>query len=253
MHKQSFIHRGCRSWDLNFQLLHRLRYESRGFVVNILVVDDHILFREGLVSLLSNQEGLTVVGESGSVQDAVEKTLKLNPDLVIMELSLPDGSGLGAMRSILSQKPKTLIVILTHHESDELLIDSIRQGAVGYILKSTPASKLIASLYAVKRGEVALARKMTRKLVAEFQRIGGLHQPVQADLSILTERELQVLKLLEMSATNQEIADFLFIAINTVKVHVHNILRKLELRNRREAREFARRHNINSRSDYPRI
>lgn len=221
--------------------------------MKILVVDDHILFREGLVSLLSNQDGLSVVGEGGSVREAVEKTLELNPDLVLMELSLPDGSGLGAMKSILSHKPGTLIVILTHHESDELLIDSIRHGAVGYILKNTPASKLIASLHAIKRGEAALARRMTRKLVAEYQRMGGLYQPAKIDLSILTERELQVLKLLSESATNQEIADRLFIAINTVKVHVHNILRKLKLRNRREAREFARRHNINSRLDYPRV
>jgi DNA-binding NarL/FixJ family response regulator len=214
--------------------------------VKILVVDDHILFREGLVSLLSNKEGLSVVGEAGSVREAIEKTSQLCPDLVLMDISLPDGSGLDAMRSILSNNPKILFVILTPQESDKLLFESIRHGAVGFILKNTPASKLILSLRAIIRGEAALSRKMTRKVLGEFQRLGNLYKPDNnTDLSILSERELQVLELLAGRATNQEIADSLFIAVNTVKVHVHNILSKLELTNRREAGEFARNHNIN--------
>jgi DNA-binding NarL/FixJ family response regulator len=213
--------------------------------VKILVVDDHILFREGLVSLLSNKDGLSVVGEAGSVRDAVEKTLELNPDLVLMDISLPDGSGLDAMQSILSHRPKILIVVLTPQESDKLLFESIQHGAVGFVLKNTPASKLILSLQAIERGEAALSRKMTRKVLGEFQRLGKLYKPDNTDLSILSEREIQVLEFLAGRATNQEIADRLFIAVNTVKVHVHNILTKLELNNRREAGEFARNHNIN--------
>ncbi len=221
--------------------------------MKILVVDDHILFREGLVSLLGNNNALTVVGEADSVQDAIEKTRLLDPDLVLLDVSLPDGSGLDAMKSILSHKPNTLIVILTPYESDDLLIESVRKGAVGYILKNTPASKLTAYLLGIKRGEAGLSGRMTRKVVREFQRIGRLHKPSKVEMSNLTKRELQILKLLGEGATNQEIAERLIIAINTVKVHVHNILHKLELRNRREAGEFARRHNVNPPFDKPSI
>jgi DNA-binding NarL/FixJ family response regulator len=212
--------------------------------VKILVVDDHLLFREGLVGLL-NHDGLSVVGEAGSVREAIEKTLEINPDLV-MDVTLPDGSALEAMKLIHSRKPEILFAILTHYESDDLLYDSIRYGAVGYILKNTSASKLIVCLEAIERGEAALSRKMTRKVLAEYQRVSGLYEPTNIDLRTLSERELQVMKLLGENATNQEIANSLIIAENTVKVHVHNILNKLELRNRREAGEFARCHNIHT-------
>jgi DNA-binding NarL/FixJ family response regulator len=230
---------------LDFSSIAPLKLEVSSSIVKILVVDDHILFREGLVSLLSNKDGLSVVGEAGSVREAIEKTTQLDPDLVLMDISLPDGSGLDAMKSILSNNPKILFVILTPQESDKLLFESIRHGAVGFILKNTPASKLIESLHAIRRGEAALSRRMTRKVLGEFQRVGMFYTPDNTDLSILSERELQVLAFLAGRATNQEIANSLFIAVNTVKVHVHNILSKLELTNRREAGEFARNHNIN--------
>jgi DNA-binding NarL/FixJ family response regulator len=127
-----------------------------------------------------------------------------------------------------------------------LLYGSIRNGAVGYILKNTSASKLIISLQAIERGEAALSRSMTRRVLAEFQRVSGSYVPNYLDLSYVSERELQVLKLLGESATNREIADRLIIAETTVKVHVHNLLNKLALRNRREAGELARRHILYS-------
>jgi len=111
--------------------------------VKILIVDDHFLYREGLASLLSKQDGLSVVGEAGSVCEAIEKTLELNPDLVLMDIGLPDGSGVDAATTILAHKPRTLIVMLTGYEADELLFASIRNGAVGYLLKNSPASELI--------------------------------------------------------------------------------------------------------------
>ena len=213
--------------------------------MKILIVDDHFLYREGLASLISKQDGLSVVGEAGSVCEAIEKTLELNPDLVLMDIGLPDGSGVDAATTILAHKPRTLIVMLTGYEADELLFASIRNGAVGYLLKNSPASELIQSLKAIGRGEAALSRTMTLKVLEEFHRVGRLYEPVQTDLSILTERELQVLKLLGTGATNREIAARLMIAENTAKIYVHNILKKLKLRNRREAGEFARRHRVN--------
>lgn len=213
--------------------------------MKILIVDDHNLFREGLLSLLSDQNGLSVVGEVGSVSEAVEKTLELNPDLVLMDISLPDGSGIDAVKTILSHKPKTLIVMLTVHESDEMLFATIRNGAVGYILKNTTASTLINSLKALERGEAALSRTMTRKMLDEFKRVSRFNHPGNNGLSSLTDRELQVLKLLEAGSNNREIAARLVIAENTAKVHVHNVMKKLGCNNRRQAGEFAYRHNIN--------
>jgi two-component system, NarL family, response regulator DevR len=212
--------------------------------VKILIVEDHFLYREGLVNLLSKEPSLSIVGEAGSVREAIDKSLELNPDLVLMDISLPDGSGVDAASTILSRKPETLIVMLTGFETDELFFASIRNGAVGYLLKHSSATELIQSLKAIKRGEAALTRAMTLKVLEEFHRIGRMHEPLETDLSILTKRELQVLNLLASGPTNLEIAAQLMIAENTAKIYVHNILKKLKLRNRREAGEFARRHRL---------
>ncbi len=213
--------------------------------MKLLIVDDHILFREGLVNILEdNQEGLTVVGEAGSVHEALEKTLELEPDLVLMDINLPDGNGVDAVKTILAHRPETMIVMLTVYETDELLFISVRNGAVGYLLKSTPASKLIQSLVAIRRGEAAISRTMTLKVLEEFHRAGSLYEPMGNVLSALTNRELEVFKLLGMDSSNKEIAENLTISINTAKIHVHNILKKLELKNRREAGELARRYRV---------
>jgi len=197
--------------------------------VKILIVDDHILFREGLVNILeNNHDEMTVVGEAGSVHEALQKTLELQPDLVLMDINLPDGNGVDAVKTILAHRPETLIVMLTVYETDELLFISVRNGAVGYLLKSTPASKLIQSLVAIRRGEAAISRTMTLKVLEEFHRAGGLYEPAGNVLSILTNRELEVFRLLGMDSSNKEIAENLTISINTAKIHVHNILKKLD-------------------------
>jgi DNA-binding NarL/FixJ family response regulator len=209
--------------------------------MKILIVDDHVLFREGLVSLLANQPDLTVVGEAGSAGEAIAKTCELKPDLVLIDLHLPDGDGLEAIKIILSKRPETKVVVLTIYESDDLFISAIRNGAIGYLNKKMPLAKLLLSLRAISRGEVALTRTMASRLVAEFQRMGKTSQSDKPDLDILTPREMEVLRLLGSNATNQEIANYLVIAENTVKVHVHNILEKLSVQNRYEAGRFARR------------
>jgi two-component system nitrate/nitrite response regulator NarL len=212
--------------------------------MNVLIVDDHVLFREGLVSLLANQPDLTVVGEAGSTREAITKTCELKPDLVLLDLHLPDGDGLEAIRIILSKMPETKVVVLTIYESEDSFISAIRSGAVGYLHKKMPLAKLLLSLRAIERGEAALSRTMTSRLVIEFQRIGKTSQSDKSDLDILTPREMEVLELLGSNATNQEIAEHLVIAENTVKVHVHNILEKLNFQNRYQAGRFARRLGI---------
>ena len=209
--------------------------------MRILIVDDHILFREGLVSMLSNYPDISVVGEAGTVSSAIEKTIELNPDLVLLDISLPDGSGIDALREILAHQPNTKIVMLTIHESDDLFLAAIRNSAVGYLLKNIPISKLLKTLRGLANGEAALSRKMTARIVEEYSRTGKTHEFGNHGEKMLTTRELEILQLLGTGATNHEIADRLVLSENTVKVHVHNILEKLNLRNRLEAAQYARR------------
>jgi DNA-binding NarL/FixJ family response regulator len=209
--------------------------------LRVLIVDDHVLFREGLVGLLSQQPDITVIGQAGSVQAAVAKALELQPDLVLLDISLPDGSGLEAMNSILKSQPETKIVILTVHETSDFLLAAVRSGAKGYLLKNTPISRLVISLRALERGEAALSRRMFMQVMGEVKRLATMADPNQVGVPGLTHREQQVLELLGNKATNQEIALSLVISENTVKVHVRKILEKLKLVNRREASEYARR------------
>lgn len=212
--------------------------------MNILVVDDHILFREGLISMLSGQPDFTIVGEAGSVADAIRLSLMKDPDLILMDIGLPDGTGLDAVRAILAQRPSIKIVMLTVYETDDLLIAAIRAGAKGYLFKNTPVAKLLVSLRALEKGEPAITRNMAGRLVEEFTRLGSLYEDQPENLNKLTMRELEILKLIGQGTTNLEIASRLFISKNTVKIHVHNILEKLQLRNRREVAWFARKYDL---------
>lgn len=207
--------------------------------MRVLLVDDHILFREGLVGLLDSQPDIDIVGEAGSVGEAIEMTCDLQPDLVLMDFSLPDGTGLDATQAILSKRPETKIVFLTVHEEDDRLFAAIRSGAKGYLLKNVHVAKLLAFLRGIERGEAAISPAMTSRVLNEFARLEPKRELSSSDE--LTTRELEVLGELVKGASNREIADHLVIAENTVKNHIRNILSKLDLKNRREAAEFARR------------
>ena len=212
--------------------------------MKVLIVDDHALFREGLVSLLNSQPDIMVIGEAGCVDEAIAMARELEPDLVLMDFGLPDGTGLDATQAILAERPETKIVFLTVHEQDDRLFAAIRSGAKGYLLKNVPVSKLLDYLRGVERGEAAISRAMTSQILEEFVRGGAARDPGPDELGGLTSRELEVLRELGTGASNQEIADRLVIAENTVKVHVRNVLAKLDLRNRREAASYARRHGL---------
>jgi two-component system, NarL family, nitrate/nitrite response regulator NarL len=209
--------------------------------LRILLVDDHVLFREGLVSLLSVQSDMEVVGEADSVQEAIAIIQAATPDLVLMSMNLPDGSVVETIRAILSQAPQTKIVVLTVQESEGLLFDAIRAGAIGYLAKKAHAIELLASLRGIARGEAGISRATARRLVDEFARLsaGGPSESVT-----LTLREIEVLRELAKGASNQEIAARLVISENTVKNHVRNLLVKLHLHNRHEAAEYARRRGL---------
>lgn len=206
--------------------------------MKILIVDDHILFREGLLSLLNGQSDTQVVGQAGSVQEATVLATELRPDLVLMDFGLPDGTGLDATRAILAIRPETKIVFLTMHEDDERLFEAIRTGAKGYLLKNVHVNTLLAFLRGVNRGEAALTPTMTSRVLHEFARLTDPPKQGSAEFESLSTRELQVLKQMKNGATNREIAEQLFISENTVKNHVRNILAKLGLHNRRQAANY---------------
>jgi DNA-binding NarL/FixJ family response regulator len=209
--------------------------------MKIIIVDDHVLFREGLAAIIRSERDIQIAGQAGTVQEAVELVKNLRPDIVLMDFGLPDGTGVDATRAILKEYPECKIVFLTMSEEDEHLFAAIRSGAKGYLLKNMHPSKLIASLRSVQQGESALSRSMTLRLMTELART---KEPEFTGVPTLTRRELEVLRELASGLSNQEIAEHLFISENTVKYHVHSILEKLNLSDRRDAAIYAREHGL---------
>jgi DNA-binding NarL/FixJ family response regulator len=210
--------------------------------MRILLVDPHILFREGLTSLLVDYSDLEVVGQVGCAAEVIATAQDTRPDIVLTESVLPDGSGIELIRPLQTLGAEIKVVILTNQDSDELMFSALRAGARGFIHKDSSISKVVASLRAVERNEVALTRTMTSRVVEELRQVDSSFYRDPSSLNSLTTRERQILLLLREDFTNQEIAERLNVTINTTKVHIHNILEKLHLQNRREAASFARRH-----------
>ena len=207
--------------------------------MRLLIVDDQVLFREGLRSLLALEPDFEVVGQAGHVQEAIERISQLQPDVVLLDLSLADGSGFDVLRAVASRQSQTAIVILTIHDYERYMIEAIRLGARGYLQKGMPFSSLVAALRGIQRGQVAISRNMAGRLVEEIQRLGRHVSDDPAWLSALTARERQVMSLLGAGASNAEIAVKLVISRNTVKVHVHNLLKKLGIKTRSQLAQFA--------------
>lgn len=212
--------------------------------MRVMIVDDHVMLREGLISLFEPQPDFEVVGEAGSVEEAIQVVRSTHPDLILMDYGIPGGSGIDATRAILAEHPETSIVFLTVHEGDDELFGAIRSGAKGYLLKNIPVSKMLAALRGMLRGEAPLSRAMTGRLLAAITTAATSSSQHGMRTTTLTEREIQVLQQMATGATNQEIADRLFVSVNTVKNHVHNILEKLDLHDRRTAVRYAREHDL---------
>jgi two-component system NarL family response regulator len=209
--------------------------------IKLVVVDDHILFREGLIAVVGSEPDIEIVGQAGNVSQAVDIVRKLKPDMVLMDFGLPDGTGADATQAILKEDPDCKIVFLTMSEEDDDLFAAIRSGAKGYLLKNMQPSKLVAALRAVHQGESALSRAMTMRVMDELSRTKKTEYPVDVTL---THREIDVLRAIATGLSNQDIAKNLFITENTVKYHVHSILEKLKLPGRKEAAVFARKHGL---------
>jgi len=212
--------------------------------MKILIVDDHILFQEGLTGLINGQPDLTVVGSAASVKEAVTKACLLAPDVILMDFSLPDGTGLDATREILAKRPSTSIVFLTVSEDDDRLFEAIRFGAKGYLVKDIPGSQLLNYIRGLKHGEAAISPKLTAHILKEFAHTSARQEPPPEVVSQLTPRQREVLRELRTGATNRQIAATLSLSEQTVKNYVSHILTRLDLASRHEAAEFARRYDI---------
>src|SRR5512143_1366220 len=202
--------------------------------IRILLVDDHMIFREVIVSLLCQLLDLRVVGEAATMQDAIALAGKLKPDLVMLGNKLPDGTSREATKAILAILPSTKIVILTVLEDDDRLFSAIRAGASGYLIKSVRAAELLKQLRAIAKGEVVIAPPIARRILEEFARPPD---PLTIDLTeatMLTDQEIEVVHQLARGATNSEIARRLVMSENTINKHLGNVLDKLHRRNRRE-------------------
>jgi DNA-binding NarL/FixJ family response regulator len=204
-------------------------------MIRLLIVDDHILFMEALTSLFAPQPDFKVVGVASTVSEAVTLSFSCKPDIILMDFILPDGTGLEATEAILAELPDTKIVFLTAHEEDERIFAAIRYGAKGYLIKTTPANALLAALRGLQRGEAAINRTMTSRILEEFSQLSARQEPAIEYISTLTKRERQIFEQLQKGASNRQIAAHFHISEQTAKNHVSRILAKLNLKNRHAA------------------
>jgi two-component system response regulator DevR len=213
-----------------------------GRPLRLLVVDDHEVVRQGLVSLLERREGFQVVAQAGTVAEAIEAAHKYQPDLIVMDVRLPDGSGIEACREIRSEQPQTRVVILTSYPDEEAVFASIVAGASGYLLKQIRGRDLVAALEAVGRGESLLDPAVTEKVLDRVRRIAS--GTYTDELAQLTRQEQKILLLIAEGKTNKEIAAEIFLSDKTVKNYVSSILAKLNLQRRSQAAAFVARHRL---------
>lgn len=218
-------------------------------MINVLIVDDQPLIREGLSSLLSLQEEIHIVGTAVEGSDALAQASRLEPDIVLMDIRMPGVNGVEGTRLIREKLPHIKVLILTTFNDSELIFDALEEGASGYLLKDMPTETIAKAISTVFHGGVVLPKDFTAHLLAEGRlkqaekALGGASEPPEG-LSELTIREREVLQYLGQGLNNKEVAEGLFITEGTVKNHVSNIIHKLGLRDRTQAAIFAVRYGV---------
>jgi DNA-binding NarL/FixJ family response regulator len=202
--------------------------------LRLLLVDDHALFREGLISLLSYQDDFIVVGEAEDAESALNQARALEPDIVLMDIELPGEDGVIATRRLKMEMPAITVVMLTVHDDSQTLFEAIKAGAQGYLVKNVRSRELLERLRGLARGEAAISRRMAARILQEIR---GQAEPLGSEED-LTAREMEVLELVAARLSNAEIAGRLVVSEYTVKNHMKSILSKLHLRNRHQAAAY---------------
>ena len=213
--------------------------------IRVMLVDDHVLFRKGLLSLMATRPELEVIGEAGDGDEAIERAAELRPDLVLMDIHMPGRDGIQATRAIRAEHPEIRIVILTVSEEEEDLYGAIKAGAQGYLLKNLRPESLFEMIQDAARGEAPISPGIAAKILEELGRSRERDRVEAPDESqLLTQREREILGLVVDGASNKEIAQRLHITEGTVKNHLHHILEKLHLENRVQVTAYALRKGL---------
>jgi two-component system, NarL family, response regulator LiaR len=208
--------------------------------IRVLITDDHSIVRRGIKALLATEPGIQVVGEAADGAEAVAQAEKLQPDVILMDMVMPKMDGIEAIRQIVARKPSARILVLTSFAADEKVFPAIKAGALGYLLKDSSPEELVEAIQRVHQGQASLHPAVARKLLQELSHPGG--RPPSPDP--LTDREVEVVKLLAKGLSNRQIADDMVISEATVRTHVSNILSKLHLASRTEAALYALREGL---------
>lgn len=213
--------------------------------IRVLIVDDHTLFRSGIKLALQRHEGIEVVGEAGDGLEGIKRAKQLKPDVVLLDLHMPGTSGLEALRVLVEDVPETQVVMLTVSEDAEDLLETLRTGARGYLLKNIDTEFLLESIQRASRGESVMSPQITHKL-ADSLRAPPKESPAVADISPgkLSPREREIIVMLAHGASNKEIARVLQLSESTIKIHVQGILRKLNIAKRVQAAVYAVEHGL---------
>lgn len=215
--------------------------------IRVLIADDHGIVRKGIRALLATETDIVVVGEAEDGRQAVTEAERLRPDIILMDLVMPEVDGIEAIRQIKSRQLEVRILVLTSFAADDKVFPAIKAGALGYLLKDSGPEELVRAIHQVYRGESSLHPMIARRLLQELSRPAD--QPPSPEP--LTERELEVLQLVAQGRSNQDIADYLVISEATVRTHVSNILGKLHLASRTQAALYALRQGLASLGEQP--
>jgi DNA-binding NarL/FixJ family response regulator len=203
--------------------------------IRILIADDHAIVREGTRRFLEQEEDLDVIAEAADGEEAVKLSVSLKPDVVIMDISMPNVDGIEATKRIKQQVPSVTVLILSAYDDDQFVFSLLEAGAAGYLLKSVRGNELIDAIRAVNAGESVLHPSIARKVLNRFTESNNGDPRKQKAAEVLTDREIEVLQLATQGSSNQEIADKLFLSLRTVQSHLNHIFNKLQVSSRTEA------------------